>query len=512
MRRLGLIGGEVLAALAATTAAVWLLEQALGLQNVGSLYLVAVAVIAIRRGTTAAIVTALGAFLAYNLLFVEPRLTLTVARPEELVTLLLLLFVGLVIGQLAGRQRDRQRLAALREREARALFAISRELATAHRLPPALESVLQRLGVDAGLARAWIGIGPTIQQERVLADTARGTAIGPVATYAVLRRDRGEDSASWARISGGAGSGRSVVRRTVPRYRVELAAGGEPIGSLWCERAADSGEPALEETRLLAATADQVAQAVRRDRLVAAAAEAEIDRRSEELRSALVDSISHDLRTPLATIRAAAGSLADPAIEMDDDARRAAAELIDGEADRLSRLVDSVLDMSRIQSGALVTNLETTPLAELLDPIVERFNGRVAGGITVDLPDDLPALRVDQTFLSQALTNLLDNAATHGSPGEVRIRARASGPMVEITVEDAGAGVEPELLPHLFDRFYRGPAAAARSRPGVGLGLAVVRGLVDAMEGTAVAAPSELGGLAVTIRVPAATQTGDGLA
>jgi two-component system sensor histidine kinase KdpD len=482
---------EVIAALAATTAVVWILEIGLGLERASALYLLAVAVIAIRQGTTAALMTALGAFVVYNLLFVEPRFTLAVARPEELITLFLLLFVGIVIGRLGGAQRERQRLAAQREREARALFAISRELATAPRLSDAIGTVLERVRADAGMTRAWAGVGSTVGSERPLGDTG-GPAMESIGTHSVLQRDHPEDSATWVRIHTGSG-GRSPASSAKSRYRVALVADRQEIGSLWSERPSNAGQPTLEETRL------------RRDRLAAAAADAEIERRSDELRSALLDSVSHDLRTPLATIRAAAGSLADPAIELDDDARRATARAIDDEAERMNRLVDSLLDMSRIQSGALATDLEVTPLTELLDPILERYRPRVTGRLTVTIPDDLPAVHVDQTFLSQALSNVLDNAVTHSAPGaDIAVGAASARGEVEIRVEDSGPGVSADALPRLFDRFYRAPAAATPSRRGVGLGLTVVRGLIEAMGGTVQAAASPLGGLAVTIRVPAA--------
>ena len=494
---------EVIAALAATTAVVWVLEVGLGLERASALYLLAVAVVAIRQGTTAALLTALGAFVIYNLLFVEPRFTLAVARPEELITLFLLLFVGVVIGRLGGAQRDRERLAAQREREARALFAISRELATAPRLAGAIGTVLDRVRADAGMTQAWVGVGSTIAGERPLGDTG-GASMEPVGTHSVLKRDRPEDSASWVRIHTGSG-GRSLGSSAMARYRVALVADREEIGSLWSERPSKGGQPTLEETRLLAATADQVAQALRRDRLAAAAADAEIERRSDELRSALLDSVSHDLRTPLATIRAAAGSLADPAIELDEAERRSTARAIDDEAERMNRLVDSLLDMSRIQSGALATDLEVTPLTELLEPILERYRPRVSGRLEVTIPDDLPALHVDQIFLSQALTNVLDNAVTHSASGaDLAVSATAIGDEVEIRVEDSAPGVSAEALPRLFDRFYRAPAVAAPSRRGVGLGLTVVRGLIEAMGGTVRASASDLGGLAITIRVPAA--------
>jgi two-component system sensor histidine kinase KdpD len=494
---------EVVAALAATTTVVWILEVEFGVEHASALYLLGVAVIAIRQGTTAALLTAIGAFVIYNLLFVEPRFTLAVARPEELITLFLLLFVGIVIGRLGGAQRERERLAAQREREARALFAISRELATAPRLTGAIGTVLARVRADAGMTRAWVGVGSTMTGERAFGDTG-GPPMEPIATHTVLRRDRPEDSASWVRIHTGSG-GRSGGSPPTARYRVALVADREEIGSLWAERASNAGQPTIEETRLLAATADQVAQALRRDRLAAAAADAEIERRSDELRSALLDSVSHDLRTPLATIRAAAGSLADPAIQLDEVERRATARAIDGEAERMNRLVDSLLDMSRIQSGALATDLEVTPLTELLDPILDRYRPRVTGRLAVTIPDDLPAVHVDQTFLSQVLSNVFDNAVTHSAPeADIAVSAAASGTDVEIRVEDSAPGVPPDALPRLFDRFYRGSAAATPSRRGVGLGLTVVRGLIEAMGGTVNASASELGGLAITIRVPAA--------
>ena len=493
---------EVLAALAVTTVVVWVLEDALDVDHASSIYLLGVTVVAIRHGTAAALLAAAGAFVIYNLLFVEPRFTLAVARPEELITLSLLLFVGVVIGRLAGAQREREQLAARREREARALFAISRELATAPRLASAIDPVLERVRADAGMTRAWVGLGSTVATERPIGGDATDPPIEKVGTHAILQRQRPEDTATWVRIHTGAGGPARAAR-----YRIALVADGAEIGSLWSERPADSGEPTIEETRLLAATADQVAQAVRRDRLAAAAADAEVERRSDELRSALLDSVSHDLRTPLAAIRAAAGSLADPTIELDDERRRATARAIDEEADRLNRLVGSLLDMSRIQAGALVTELEITPLGELLDPILERLRPQLTDRISVQIPDDLPAVRVDQIFFSQALANVLDNAATHSAPdARILVSAGADGDDVEIRVEDSGPGVAPDVMPHLFDRFYRAPATPTASRGGVGLGLGltVVRGLVEAMGGTVRAAASGLGGLAITIRVPAA--------
>lgn len=266
----------VVVALTAASALAALLETALRLDNASAVYLLAVVAVAIRFGTASAVATAIGAVIVYNFLFVDPRFTLVVARAEEVLTLLLLLFVGIVSGRLAGLQRDREQQSLQREREARALFGISRELATSERLTDAIQSVVARLASEAGMLRTWVGLGATIAHERVVADSVGLSAERPViGTHAVLQRDREEGAATWTRIhpaatAGGAriGASEGATSRTA-LYRVELRAGGETLGSLWSERADAVGQPRLEETRLMAAAADQLGQAVRRERLVA---------------------------------------------------------------------------------------------------------------------------------------------------------------------------------------------------------------------------------------------------
>jgi two-component system sensor histidine kinase KdpD len=499
------------AALAVATILIAILETWLGLENGSTIYLVAVSAIALRYGTWPAVGTAIGAFLAYNFLFLQPRLSFAVANADELLMLFMLLFVGIVIGRLAGAQRAREQDAHRREHEARALFGISRELVRSDDLGDALRAVSERLVEETGMDRVWIGVGATVAQERTSADTAiaepRPVTDGP---YALLQRDAAEGSGTWVhlnppgrRATGGARAGRS--------YRVELRAGDDVVGSLWARRPG-AGEPSPEESRLLAATADQVGAALRRERLQAQASEVEIARRSDELKSALVDSVSHDLRTPLATIRAAAGSLADPEIQLPEEERREVAARIDAEADRLSDLVGDLLDMSRIQSGMLVPQLELFPLADLVEPAVERTSARSSPRpIIADIPEDLPPVRVDGALLDRIVSNLLDNAVAHApAPAPIRVCARPVAPgNVALTVEDGGPGVPAEDLDVVFDRFRRldrvGPGDARR---GFGLGLAVVRGLTEAMGGSVRAERSELGGLAVTVTLPADAGTG----
>lgn len=499
------------AALAVATILIAILETWLGLENGSAIYLVAVSAIALRYGTVPAVATAIGAFLTYNFLFLQPRLSFAVASADELLMLFVLLFVGIVIGRLAGAQRAREQDANRREHEARALFGISRELVRSEDLGEALRAVSERLVQETGMDRIWVGVGATVAQERTSADTASTEPLPATdGTHARLQRDAAEGSGTWVHLNPPGRRATGGVRPGRP-YRVELRAGDDVVGSLWGRRPG-AGDPSPEESRLLAATADQVGAALRRERLQAQASELEIARRSDELKSALVDSVSHDLRTPLATIRAAAGSLADPEIRLPEEERREVAARIDAEADRLSHLVGDLLDMSRIQAGMLVPQLELFPLADQLEPAIERILARPSPRpIITDIPDDLPPVRVDGALLDRIVSNLLDNAIAHApAPAPIRVCARPSADeMVALTVEDGGPGVPDEHLDVVFDRFRRlDPVKPADARPGFGLGLAVVRGLTEAMGGSVRAERSELGGLAVTVTLPADTGTG----
>lgn len=492
-------------ALVASTLVVALLEDGFGIANGSAVYLVAVSIVALRLGAWPAVATALGSFLAYNFLFIDPRFTFRVGRPEELLTLFLLLFVGVVIGRLSGLQRERAREAQRREGEARALFGISRELVRSDDLSEALGAIGERLSDATAMDRVWIGLGPTLAQERIISDTRSSEPVPPTdGSHSVLGRDAREGAATWVHVHPPSAR-RSSADASGRLYRVELRAGDETAGSVWALRRAP-GAPRLEETRLLAATADQVGAAIRRDRLLQQAAELEVARRSEDLKSALVDSVSHDLRTPLAAIRAAAGNLADPGMPLTDDERRSIAAGIDAEAERLSHLVGNLLDMSRIQGGALVPQVELFPLDELVRPVIERASfADPSSRIVSEIPDDLPPVQVDGALMDRVLSNLVENAVRHAPPGStVRLRAAAgSDSAVAITVEDGGPGVPDEALESIFERFSRVDERPTRDRRGFGLGLAVVRGLIESMGGSARATRSELGGLAVTVTVPA---------
>jgi len=294
---------------------------------------------------------------------------------------------------------------------------------------------------------------------------------------------------------------RKADRATVHRVRVE--ASGDVLGSVWALRAREEREPDHAETRILSAAADQLGQAIVRDRANIERTSAEIARRSEALKTALLDSVSHDLRTPLATIRAAAGSMLDESVAWTAEDRREAFLAIDTEAERMGRLVRNLLDLSRIEDGALKPEHEPCDLDDLVPPIVRRV-GATNKHLVVDLPESLPPVLADQLYLTQVLANLLENAVRHGGD-TIRIKA-ASRPVgfVEISVEDDGAGVPKSALPHLFEKFYQAGSPGESKRRGMGIGMTVVEGLTRAMRGDVSAGRSELGGLRVDVRLRAA--------
>ena len=490
------------ASLIGGTIAVGVLQDVLGVPNPSSLYLLAVVATAVVSGPWGAAAAAAAAFLLYNFLFVEPRYTLSVAHLGELVNLFLLLFVGFVVGQLAARLRARAEDALAREREALAQFQVSRELATRASTSAALTRLAPIVGREAGMQRVWIALGDGAA-ERTAADTLASEGRPPVGLHNVLQRMPGDTPARWVRVH----MPTSSRGRPFPAW-TPTGCGSRPAASRTAPsgryRPHGRGEPTPTESRLLAAAADQIGQALHQDRLAAEAQAAEVAREGDAIKSALLQSVSHDLRTPLATIRAAAGTLR-PGAGVSEQDQQASADAIDREVEYLNRLVTNLLDLSRIEAGALRAEREVFELDDLVGQTIGRLRARL-GDRPLEVALDVPPVSVDPIFLDEAVTNILENAVKYTPPGtRVRVAARSIGAgTIRLTIEDAGAGVPPASLDRLFEKFYRVPGQSRASRSGTGIGLAVVRGLMEAMGGRAVARPSELGGLAVDLDLVAA--------
>jgi two-component system, OmpR family, sensor histidine kinase KdpD len=504
VRRISLLLAIAVSSLAVATAAAWVLETYLGVPDASVVYLVAVVVTAVVAGTVGAIATAVASFLVYNFFFTQPLHTFAIDDPGDWLGVILLLFVGIVVGQLAALQRARAEMALARERESRALFGVSRELAVRESTPAVLPTITRILRDETAMARVWISLGADDASERVAADSDKKSAHPPIpARYQVLRRAPGEGTSQWLRVH--QPMPRASVQDGRGTYRVRIVAGDAAVGSVWAQRRREQGEPDGAESRLLAVAADQLGGALAHDRLAAESQAAEIARQSDALKSALLQSVSHDLRTPLATIRAAAGSLR-PASGLSPEDRQAGVDAIDREVAYLDRLVTNLLDLSRIEAGALRAQRDVLEVDDLVGRVLERLRGRLAAR-PVHVRLEAPLVEVDPVFLDEALTNVIENAIKHtptGTPLWLTAAASLDGANVLLTVEDGGEGVPPEALPRLFEKFYRVPGSGRGSRAGTGIGLAVARGLVEASGGHVEARPSERGGLAIDIYLPIA--------
>jgi two-component system sensor histidine kinase KdpD len=284
-----------------------------------------------------------------------------------------------------------------------------------------------------------------------------------------------------------------------------VRAGERRVGTLYVLRPADQAPFRPTDDRLLSAVASQLGLAVERARLRREATDAEVLRRTDQLRTTLLNAVSHDLRTPLASIIASAGSLRQHDVAWTAAEQLEFARVIEEEAQRLNRIVGNLLDLSRIEGGSLRPEKGWYDVGALVDDVVGRLRPLTAQHqVVVDVQDDLPPVPLDYVEIDQVLSNVLDNAAKYAPPGtEIRIRVRAADANVRIDVADRGPGIPSASLPRLFDPFYRGEEGKPRPK-GLGLGLAVARGLVEAHGGRIWAENRPEGGTLVVVVLPLA--------
>jgi two-component system sensor histidine kinase KdpD len=272
-------------------------------------------------------------------------------------------------------------------------------------------------------------------------------------------------------------------------------------------RKPDAHAFSASDDRLLSAVANQLALTLERIRLQREATEAEILRKTDELRTALLNAVSHDLRTPLSSIIASGGSLLQRDIEWTEEEQREFAQAIVGEAERLNRLVGNLLDLSRIEAGSLRPEKGWYDLRSLVEEVAGRLRPiTMAHKLVLDLAEDLPPLHFDYVEIDQVLSNLIENAVKYTPPGsEIRVAVRAQRDAVTVEVSDTGPGIPAEALPRLFDAFYRARIEGG-GPSGSGLGLAVAKGLVEAHGGQVAAENRAEGGARFVFRLPISSE------
>jgi len=469
---------------AASMAVSEVIYQLLDTTRLSMVFMAGVLLTAVTQGVGPAMLASALAFLSYNFYLVEPRFTLSF-EVEDFEVLATFLVVALMTGGLAGRLRDESRRSVQRARTLEALFEASRRM-SATESERDLRRELARVIAEAIGGEAWV-LAPDGSDGIRAPETEPALSVRMGALAAQAERNR-PDTAVDADLRA-----RSV------------AADGQSLGvAVWRDTTADEAG-AADRDRLVRVLLDLGAAAIARARLGAEKAQVEAIARAEQLRTALLSSISHDFRTPLAAILASSSTL----LEFDDklgaDQRRDLAQTVQEEAERLNRFVANLLDMTRLESGALELQCVPVPALEVAMRAAERV-GRskkgpriapVAGGADV-------LVAADPLLLEHILTNLMENAAAFGPAGSaIELGVWRRGGDVEIEVADHGPGVAPAERSRIFEQFYR-TAQARQAAQGTGLGLSIAKGLVEAMGGQirARARPDGQSGLSVVITLP----------
>ena len=477
---------------AIVTGTIAAIERIADVANISMLYLLAVMASAIFFGNGPAILASIAAFLAHNFFFIDPRHQLSVSEPEEWVALGLLLVTGVITGQLAGALRNRAREARRREREAVVLYDVVR-LMTGSDLRESLAAVAERLRRELALSAVVIGFhgGPA---GGLFAEAGEQEALGLArASGMAPKLLLGEGASPTPEHRGSPGRWIRVLPPHLPGqpgwaagrlHEVPVRLEDGTVGLISLVRYPEAPPFTAADDRLLSAVGNQLAVAIERTRLREEAAEAEILRRTDELKTALLNTVSHDLRTPLSSIIASAGSLLQQDVRWTEDERRDFARAIEEEAERLNRLVGNLLDLSRIQAGSLMPQRGWYDLSALVDDVLGRLRSVTSRHqVVVSVEEELPPVFLDYVEIDEVLTNLIENAVKYTPPAsEIAIRATRENDVVRVEVADRGPGIPPEALPRLFEPFYRVKREGQMAR-GTGLGLAVAKGLVEAHGG-----------------------------
>ncbi|WP_269714178.1 sensor histidine kinase [Caulobacter sp. NIBR2454] len=480
----------------AATLAAWGLDTVAARVDLSMIFLAAVLGAGVLYGLRPALAAATVAFLIYNFLFLEPRYSLAIGSPTDVLTLIVFWAVALATGGLAGRVRDQARSAQKRAAAVSTLLAASRTLSAAAGKNPAAQALADQAAAAAG-GRALV----LLPESGEIVPVAGAPSLEPLGTAAMA-------AARWAWEKGEpAGFGTGTLPQTSWTFR-PLEGVRARAGVAGVEAAAL--QPGSDDERLVVALLEQGAVALERAELAADAVEAETLRRADRFRSALMNSISHDLRTPLSAVLGASTTLIDYGKSLKPAVRDDLLISIREEAERLSRYVGDLLDMTRLEGGGLSVRSDWTDLREVLNAGAERVRRRLGGRVlSRDYPDKLTLIQADAGLLEQAVVNILENAIAYSPEGAaIELAVYEDRANVVISIEDEGKGIPTEELERVFEKFRRMDEPTDR-RKGAGLGLAIAKGFVEAMDGRIAAASPIHGnkGTRVLISLPKSVAT-----
>ena len=479
-----------LLAVAAASVASGLIFRRTELADIIVVYVLAIVLVAARFGRGPSLLASALSVAAYDFLFVPPYLTFAVTDFRHIGTFAILMITGWTIGTLTERIRQQARLARIREHRTAGLLRLSKDLAQGGGSTDLVASILRNVASQFHTEAVVLLPGPQGKLEAMRRDLP------------LLQTENELGVAQWVfEHQEAAGRGAATLPGAKATYLpLRAASGVMGVLGVLPEGEAQWTEP--DQRRLLEAFADQSALALERLQLASQNAEASRRMDQESMRSALLSSVSHDLRTPLGAITGASSALLDEEAPVAEEARRELLESIHAEAKRMHRLVSNLLDITRLESGTLEVQKEWTLLEDLVGSALNRMEDQLKGNpVTVDLPRDLPPVPVDGLLMEQVLVNLLDNAAKHSPPGTpIEVKAWSVGRSATLAVADQGPGLEEGEETRIFEKMVRGrrPGAGA----GAGLGLAICKAIVEAHGGRITASNRNQGGAQFLVNLP----------
>ncbi len=470
-----------------------LLQQFLAVTNIGLVFITAVLASAVAYGLWPSLFACLLSVLVLNFFFLPPLYTFTIASTDDVAALFFFLLVAVIASYLSAHTRSQAVAARDKAADIENLYLFSRKLAGAFTLDDLLWAISFQFA--------------TMLKVRVVILLPEAGDLAVRAGYPPEDRlDAGEMAAARSVWSGAA----EDVSGTHRRMFLPMRTGRGTIGIVGLDSDGEGHLLSIEQRRLFDALSDQAALAIERINLAHDIERERFAAETERLRSALLTSISHDLRTPLASILGSASSLRSQFAVLDENSRAELIGTIEEEAERLNRFIANLLDMTRLESGAVAPRLEPVDLGDVVGSALRRAAAVLARHrIEVDLPADLPMPRLDPVLFEQVVFNLLDNAGKYAPPETtITIAARAENNTVSLSVADEGDGIPAEDRERIFDKFYR-VQATDRKRAGTGLGLAICRGFVEAMGGTiGVSNRSDRSGALFAIALPLPAEGG----
>ncbi len=462
-----------------------ILEPAFDLVNIALLYLLPVLISAARWGRGPSLLASFVGVLAFDFFFVPPVLSFTVSDVRHVVAFAVFLLVALVTGTLATRLRNQAEQARQRERRTAALYGLSREIAAEADLQKVLrrvvETVAEAMGKEVTIfmpdpaSRTLTEIASTTSSSTPLDDKERGVA------QWVLEQGQ------WA------GKGTDTLSGT-DDFFVPIKIDGNRLAVLLLRPGAGDGPISEDQRQLLEALANLAAVAITRIKLAKEAERAQWLAESERLHTALLNSISHDLRTPLASILGAVTSLLTEDDVYTPETKAALLQAIKEEAQRMNRFVGNLLDMARLESGILTLRKDWYDIHEIIGVALREMNEVLhQQNVRLDLPPDLPLVQADFILTEQVLINLLENAAKYSPSGsDILVSARRKGDELSVSVADRGPEIPAEVRDRIFEKFYR--IDASKHVSGTGLGLSICKGIIEAHGGKAGVEPRDGGG------------------